>query len=261
MKAIKDNKLQDIGHQPLGQNFRPGNMRICTYKYTYWHTFRQSPTHFLCVSCKTVFSSFSSVRRGSVGLMTFPMRHKHRMWEADSDSARVCMWKPLCIYVWVFEELDTLFFMHLLEASCVFTSLCFWETSHAHLLLFLWQKVMRMFMCSQEECTSSPCWEIKNVWKNKFVSEELYTHCCVWYDHVCLWDTCVCACNEAWPYKCMQWDCFCMCFLFGCCKHSYHCNWDLTQFVKLAFSLSFFLFFTSQALYIDLNQYFMSYEN
>lgn len=136
MKSIKGKQFLQLVTSPRGRTSdRETCACMCTYKYTNWYTCTGSHPHISCVFYARQ-SSFSSVQRGNVGLMTFPMRHKHCMWEADSSAARVFMWEPLCIYVWVCEELDTyVFFMHLLEASCVFTSLCFWETSHAHLFV------------------------------------------------------------------------------------------------------------------------------
>lgn len=47
--------------------------------------------------------------------MTFPMCHKHCTWEADSSTAHVCMCQPLCIHVWVCEELGACSFCYVLQ--------------------------------------------------------------------------------------------------------------------------------------------------
>lgn len=189
MKAIKGKQLQDIGHQPLGQNSRQEN-DTCTYKThkkSRTHTYKQSPTHFLPVSCTMVFSSFSSVWRGSTGLMTFPMRHKHCTWEADSRAARVCMWETfmhICMSLWRAWHMQVLLCI-CSEVSCEFTSWRFWKTSH----LYFCMSEKKLCLC--RKCSHATVSIYGQFLKNNFVSEEFYayfkTYCssCVHlYEHV-----------------------------------------------------------------------------
>ena len=165
MKAIKGKQLQDLGRQPSGLNFRLGNIRAHmhwqTHKLTQTHIiYRQSPTHFLCVSCKTGFSSFSCVRRGSAGLMTFPMRHEHHTRGRQTAALHVCACENLYAYMHepVKGSTHAGFVMHLLDASFVFLRVCAFERLHI-VCVFLWEKVMHVFfVSSQKMCTLSYRW-------------------------------------------------------------------------------------------------------
>lgn len=90
--------------------------KTCTRTLTYRH----SPTHFLCVSCKTVFSSFSSDWRGSVGLMTFPVRHKTACGRQTAE-VHVCSCENLYAYMHEFVKdlTHAILNMDWFEVSCV----------------------------------------------------------------------------------------------------------------------------------------------
>lgn len=115
--------------------------------HTHTHTHTSSHPHISCVfHVRQSFSSFSSVWRGSAGLMTFPMRHKQCMWEASSRTARVCMWESLCIYVWVCEGLDTceICYSFVKGFMCI-SPVCFRETSQKVCERF-WNKVIHVLV-------------------------------------------------------------------------------------------------------------------
>lgn len=96
----KASNYETLVTSPLGRTSDRGTH---THTVTRAYTSRKSPTHFLCATCKAAFSSFPSARGGSMGLMTFPMCHKHCMWEAaDSSTARlhVPTFMHICMSLW-----------------------------------------------------------------------------------------------------------------------------------------------------------------
>lgn len=127
------------------------------HAHEHTHTFRYSShPHISCVfHVQWAFLLFFSFCRGSTGLMTFPMRHKHSMWEADSHTAHVLMCKMLCIYVWAREELDTWSFFYVFVRGCFTCGVVFFFFSFSIFAIFIFTfvfsvKSVFLWMCFQQ---------------------------------------------------------------------------------------------------------------
>lgn len=142
-----------------------------------------------------------------MGLMSFPMRHKHCMWEADSPSARVCVHPCACerLYAYMYEFVLARHSTHALAFLCIceklrvyFTSLCLLRNFASAFICV--REMLCMQLCSQETCTSmhSVCAFFFLCVKNKSPSDFMHILAAVllrlFYanvscGHVCLWET------------------------------------------------------------------------
>lgn len=144
---------------------------------------QQPPTCFLCFSSN---AALAPLLREEVWLLTFPMCHKGCTWEADSTGVNV----HFCIYVWVWEELDTKVLLSV------------WQMTDMHFSVGNFQK---------GSCSLALTWGARTLldrpWKYSSVggySTFIIVLKSIHMDMVCF---------------CMQWLCLCRALVFTCQTH------------------------------------------